>query len=98
MTPTSITRDGVPAEMLQKERELLTEVARKEGKPEAILQKMVEGRLGKFFEEHCLLDQKFILDDKVTVKAALAAVSKSVGSTVRIADFAYMKVGQDAAV
>lgn len=65
--PKYISRDQVPAEETEREREVLTQQALNEGKPEKIVEKMVEGRLGKFFEEICLLDQSFVKnpDEKV---------------------------------
>jgi translation elongation factor EF-Ts len=62
-----ISREAVPAEALQRERELLTAQAAASGKPPAVVAKMVEGRLGKYFEEVCLLEQRYLLDDSQKV-------------------------------
>lgn len=94
MNPVSVTRDAIPTQLLDKEREIQLEIARKEGKPESIVERMVEGRLGKFYEEAVLLDQKFILDDKITVHKALAGVCMQVKLPLKIANFVRLKVGE----
>jgi elongation factor Ts len=72
MHPTYVTRDEVPAEVVENERRLADETARNEGKPEAALPKIVEGRLNGFFKENVLVDQPFAKDAKKTVGAVLA--------------------------
>jgi elongation factor Ts len=66
-SPQYLTRDQVPAVIVAKEREIATETARNEGKPEAALAKIVEGRVNGFFKETCLLDQDFAKDNKMSV-------------------------------
>lgn len=65
--PRWVSREEVPADAVEHERSVLTRQALAEGKPERIVQQMVEGRLKKFYAEHCLLDQPFIKDDAKTV-------------------------------
>jgi elongation factor Ts len=65
--PQALAKEDLDPALVDKEREILTEASRKEGKPENIIAKMVEGRLRNFFAEHALLDQPFIKDDKKTV-------------------------------
>lgn len=86
--PKYISRDQVPAEETERERQVLTEQALNEGKPEKIVEKMVEGRLGKFFEEICLLDQSF-------VKNPDEKVGKFVSSNgAKVVDFVRYEVGE----
>ena len=66
-SPQYLTRDEVPADVVAKEREIATETARNEGKPEAALAKIVEGRVTGFFKETCLVDQDFAKDNKSSV-------------------------------
>lgn len=66
-SPQYLTRDEVPADVVAKEREIATETARNEGKPEAALEKIVEGRVTGFFKETCLVDQDFAKDNKSSV-------------------------------
>ncbi|HEY4601585.1 MAG TPA: translation elongation factor Ts [Cerasibacillus sp.] len=70
--PRYVSRDDVPEEEVNHEREILKTQALNEGKPEHIVEKMVEGRLGKFFEEICVLDQPFVKDPDVKVKKHVA--------------------------
>ncbi|MFK4728385.1 translation elongation factor Ts [Agromyces mediolanus] len=69
--PTYLTRDEVPADIVEKERELVTEISRNEGKPEAALPKIVEGRLTAFFKQVALLEQDYARDNKQQVKKVL---------------------------
>ena len=85
--PSYLTRDDVPAEAVEKEREIVTEISRNEGKPEAALPKIVEGRLGAFFKQVALLDQEYAKDNKQSV----GKVAKDAGIT--ITGFARFKVG-----
>ncbi len=68
INPKYVSRDQVSAEETEREREVLTQQALNEGKPEKIVAKMVEGRLGKFFEDICLLDQTFVKNPDQKVK------------------------------
>lgn len=85
--PSYLTREDVPAEDVEKEREIVTEISRNEGKPEAALPKIVEGRVTAFFKQVALLEQDYAKDSKLSV----AQVAKDAGITVT--DFARFKVG-----
>ncbi|MEO6943034.1 MAG: translation elongation factor Ts [Terrimesophilobacter sp.] len=85
--PQYLTREEVPAETVEKEREIVTEISRNEGKPEAALPKIVEGRIGAFFKQVALLDQDYAKDNKLTIGQVL----KDAGITVT--GFARFKVG-----
>ncbi|MDQ2689353.1 MAG: translation elongation factor Ts [Chloroflexota bacterium] len=85
--PSYLSRDDVPAADVEKEREIVTEISRSEGKPEAALPKIVEGRVGAYFKQVALLDQDYAKDNKQSV----AQVAKDAGITVT--DFARFKVG-----
>ena len=69
--PEWLSRDDVPAERVADERELLANLTRNEGKPEGAIPKIVEGRLGRFFKEHCLLEQAYIRDPKQSISQFL---------------------------
>lgn len=83
VNPRYVTRDAVAAEEVDKEREVLKTQALSEGKPEKIVEKMVEGRLGKFFEEICLLEQSFVKDPDQKVKKLVADKEATVKGFVR---------------
>lgn len=85
--PSYLTRDDVPADEVEKERQIVTEISRNEGKPEAALPKIVEGRVNAFFKQVSLLDQDYAKDNKLSV----AQVAKDAGLT--LTDFARFKVG-----
>jgi elongation factor Ts len=91
--PRCISRDEVDPKLLAQEREIQAARARAEGKPEKIIEKMVEGRLGKFFEEICLLEQPFIRETNMSVAQWLASKSVEIGK-VTIKRFARFKVGE----
>ncbi|HEX6545158.1 MAG TPA: translation elongation factor Ts, partial [Bryobacteraceae bacterium] len=92
--PQFISREDVSAAALDKERSIQRERALKEGKPEKMVDKIVEGRLGKFYEEVCLLEQPFIKDNAITVGELIK--SKSKGSAIKVAQFVRYKVGEAA--
>ncbi|WP_341301942.1 translation elongation factor Ts [Lysinibacillus sp. FSL H8-0500] len=85
INPTYVSRDEVSAEEVERERKVLTEQALNEGKPENIVAKMVEGRLGKYFEDVCLLDQTFVKNSDQKVRDFVASTGGSVNSFVRYA-------------
>ena len=73
--PTAIDRSGVKTEDLEHEKEVLRAQALEEGKPEKIVERMVEGRINKFYQEVCLLEQPFVKDPDKTVKEVLGDVT-----------------------
>ena len=83
-SPKYLSRDEVPADVVAKEREIATETARNEGKPEAALEKIVEGRGTGFFKEVCLLDQAFAKDAKQSVAQVAAAAGLSLTGFIRL--------------
>ena len=92
--PMAISRGELPADALERERDVLVEQARVSGKPEAVIRKMVEGRLGKFYEEVCLLEQAFVMDPQTRVSALLEAAGKELGAPVRIGRFVRFALGE----
>jgi len=81
--PTYLTRDEVPADVVEKEREIVTEISRNEGKPEAALPKIIEGRLTSFFKQVALLEQDYARDNKQQVQKVLADAGITVSSFAR---------------
>lgn len=86
-SPQYLSREDVPADVVAKEREIAEETARNEGKPEAALPKIVEGRVNGFFKETCLLDQDFAKDNKLTI----AKVCEQSG--IKLTGFVRFRVG-----
>ena len=83
MMPTYLTRDEVPADVLDSERRIAEAAAREEGKPEAALAKIVEGRVVGFYKQSVLLDQPSVIDNKQSVAQVLAAAGTTVSAFVR---------------
>ncbi|HEY3440781.1 MAG TPA: translation elongation factor Ts [Paludibaculum sp.] len=95
--PKFLTKAFVTEEYIAKEKEIQRARALAEGKPEKIVDKVVEGRMSKFYEEVCLLDQPFIKENSLTITQLLADKSKQVGDELGVASFVRFKVGETAA-
>jgi elongation factor Ts len=89
--PRFVRREDVPADAIEKERELLTELTRNEGKPENAIDKIVEGRLNGFYKDYVLLEQGFVKDPKTTV----AKVVEALGPDATVRRFARVKIGEE---
>ena len=93
--PRYLSRDEVDAAVLDRERELLTEQAAASGKPAATIEKMVAGRLGKFYKEVVLLEQEYIVEDKAgDVRKVLKKASADLGAEVSLEGFVRYHVGE----
>lgn len=92
--PQYVSRDEIPQDVLNKEREILKQQALNEGKPENIAEKMVEGRIEKYFKESCLLEQEFIKDPDTTIKQLLTEKIARIGENIIIRRFARFEVGE----
>jgi len=92
--PEYISREDVPEEVINKEKEILTAQALAEGKPQNIVEKIVEGRLEKFFKEVCLLEQPFIKDMEKTVKNVITEAIARLGENIVVRRFARFEVGE----
>lgn len=92
--PLAVSRDQVDTSVLDREREILKEQARASGKPENIIDKMVEGRLRKFYEESCLLEQTFVMDGENSVGKVLEGVATEVGAPVSVKGFVRFALGE----
>ncbi len=88
--PAYLTRDEVTAETIEKEKAILKQEVINEGKPEAIAEKIVMGKINKFYEDNCLLDQKFVKDDKITV----ARLLEQAGAKGALKRFVFYVMGQ----
>jgi len=92
--PQWVSQDEVDTSAVDREREVLAEQARASGKPEEIVQKMVEGRLRKYYEEVCLLDQVFVIDGESKVSKAVEALASDAGAPVKVAGFVRFQLGE----
>ncbi len=92
--PKYVSREEVPADEVEREKSILTEQAINEGKPAHIAEKMVEGRMHKFYEQICLLEQPFIKDGDVTIEELLNQQISKIGENIKIRRFARFEVGE----
>ena len=92
--PKYVSRDEVPADVVEAEKEILKAQALNEGKPAGIVDKMVEGRINKFFEEVCLLDQPFVKDQDKTVQEVLNEKIAVIGENIVIRRFVRFERGE----
>jgi elongation factor Ts len=92
--PQSVGRDDLDQESIERERQVLIEQARESGRPENIIEKMVEGRLRKFYEEVCLLEQTFVIDGESKISKVVEDAGKAVGGTVKVTGFKLFVLGE----
>jgi elongation factor Ts len=96
--PKFLRKEDVPAALLDKEREIARERALHEGKPEKILDRIVEGRIAKFYEEVCLIEQPFVKEATLTIDQMVKTKIAKLGENISIARFVRFKVGDVAAM
>lgn len=94
VTPEYVSEEEVPAERVEKEKEILTAQAINEGKPANIAEKMVMGRIKKFFKEICLVDQQFVKDSDKSVGQYTEETAKSLGGSIKIVKFVRFEKGE----
>lgn len=94
MNPKWISREEVPQVELDKEAEIVRNQALNEGKPEKIVDKIVEGRMNKFYSEHCLLEQSFVKDDSKTIQQILTDKIVRIGENISIRRFTRYEMGE----
>ena len=92
--PTYLNAEEVPAEILEKEKEILRAQALNEGKPEKIVEKMVEGRIKKFYTDNCLLDQLFVKDTDKTISQLVTESVATIGEKITIRRFVRFEMGE----
>jgi len=92
--PLAITPEDVPAEVIEKERDIYRAQAKEMGKPAAVLEKIVEGKLSKFFKENCLLNQQYVRDPDITVADLLNELIAKIGENITVKRFARFQVGE----
>ena len=93
--PDYVRREEVPAERIERERVIYAEQVRIEGKPAAIVDKIVEGKLNKFYADVCLMEQLFIKDDKKTIGQLVQETSSRTGENVVVRRFVRFRLGQE---
>ena len=95
--PLSLDRESIDEKIIEREKEIFTDQAKSEGKPDNIIEKMVEGRLSKFFQESCLLEQTYIKDPDKKVSDLLTETIATLGENISINRFIRFAVGENPA-
>ncbi len=95
MSPKYLSREDVDQAELDRETEVLKNQAMAEGKPENIVERIVMGRLNKFYEEFCLLDQKFVKDDSLTIQQLITDSIRTTGENIKVRRFARYELGEE---
>lgn len=94
MNPVYVKREDVPQDILGKEKDIYAAQAKESGKPEKVIDKMVEGKLEKFFQEFCLMEQPFVKDTGVTIGAVITEAISKLGENLQVGRFARFRVGE----
>lgn len=92
--PTYLSRDDVPQQVIEDEKEFLKKQALNDGKPENVIEKIVNGRINKYFEENCLLEQPFVKDQEQSISALLNEAIARIGENIVIRRFCRFEVGE----
>ena len=98
MNPSYLDEASVPAEVIAKEKDIMIAQMKEDpkmaGKPEQVLAKIVEGKMGKYFKENCLVEQQFVIDGDLTVAKYVANVAKELGGSIKIVDYVRFEKGE----
>jgi elongation factor Ts len=94
LDPRYLRREEVTSEMLEKERDIYREQARATGKSDQVVEKIVAGKMEKFYEENCLYEQHYIRDESVTIKEMIAQAIVNLGENIAVRRFVRFKVGE----
>jgi elongation factor Ts len=95
MQPLYLGIEDIPQDVVDKETEIIRDQALSEGKPAEIVEKIISGRMSKFFEEYCLLEQPFVKDDSVMVKELITEAVRMMGENIMIRRFVRYELGED---
>lgn len=94
VNPSYLNKESVPEDVLEHEKKILTEQVINDGKPANIAEKIVMGRIGKFYKENCLVEQIFVKDNNITVKEYADHTAKNLGAEIKIVDFVRFEKGE----
>lgn len=95
MSPIAVSREDIPEEVLEKEKKIYREQLKKEGKPDHIIDKIVEGKMEKFFKEKVLLEQEFIKDPSLTIEQLIKLHISKFGENIKVRRFCRFKIGEE---
>ena len=91
--PKSLTVDDLDKSIIDNEKEIISKQLKETGKPDNILEKMMQGKLNKFYEENTLMGQKFVIDPSISIEQYLAQASKEINTQINIQEFLRFEIG-----
>ncbi|WP_448375304.1 translation elongation factor Ts [Fervidobacterium sp.] len=94
MAPRWVKREDVPADIIEKEREIYREQLKDSGKPTQVIEKIIEGKLESFYQDNCLVEQKFALDQSITIKDMIQQAIAKIGENIQVSRFVRMQIGE----
>ena len=94
--PLAVEREGIPADTVERERAIYLEQAKNEGKPEHIAEKIVDGRMEKFYQENCLMEQVFVKNPDQTIGELVTEITAKIGEKITVRRFERFVLGEDA--
>jgi len=95
MSPIAVSREDISKDVIEKEKEIYKEQLKKEGKPEHIIDRIVEGKMEKFFKEKVLLEQEFIKDPSLTIEQLIKLHISKFGENIKVRRFCRFKIGEE---
>jgi elongation factor Ts len=93
--PSYLISDDIPGDVLEREKQIYKEQALAEGKPEKIIDRIIQGKLNKYYEEVCLLNQKFVKDTDITIETLINNMIAKTGENILLRRFARFQLGED---
>ncbi len=93
--PTAVSREEIPEELVAREREIYTQQAKNEGKPEKIIDRYVDGKMNKFYQESVLMEQSFVKDPKKTIKEMMTETIAKLGENMTVRRFVRFQLGEE---
>jgi elongation factor Ts len=93
--PIAVDKENVPENVLEAEKKIIAEQAKESGKPENVIEKIVEGRLNKFYEESCLIEQPYVKDPDITMKEYVDSIIGKLGENIVVRRFVRFKLGEE---
>ncbi|MEO0199345.1 MAG: translation elongation factor Ts [candidate division WOR-3 bacterium] len=95
MSPKYVRREDIPVDVIEREKEILREQLKREGKPDQVIEKIIEGKLQKFYQENVLYDQEFFMEPGVTIEEYVKQHIAKFSENIRIKRFARFKIGEE---
>ena len=92
--PLAVKREDIETELLEKERAIYSEQAKNEGKPENIAEKIVQGRIEKFYQENCLMEQNFVKNPDQTIEQMITELTAKIGEKIGVRRFSCFRLGE----